>query len=264
MVAEIQRRNLPAAAYTAQANSAYRFDWGLDGLNCLAPGAQVVVIVDVLRFTSAVSAAVEVGATVLPYRWNDDQAPAYAASRGAKLLGTGGDAGTSLSPTEMLRLPAGARVVLPSPNGSTLAFTARECGARHVLAGCLRNAAATARVARQLAGPHGGIAVIAAGERWYDTAGPVRPAVEDLIGAGAVLAALDPAASVSAPACSPEAAAARAAFVAARPRLYETLINSASGQELVERGLDVDVVSAAAHDVTNWTAMLFDEGFIAT
>ena len=79
MVAEIQRRNLPAAAYTAQANSAYRFDWGLDGLNCLAPGAQVVVIVDVLRFTTAVSAAVEVGATVLPYRWNDDQAPAYAA-----------------------------------------------------------------------------------------------------------------------------------------------------------------------------------------
>jgi hypothetical protein len=32
----------------------------------------------------------------------------------------------------------------------------------------------------------------------------------------------------------------------------------------VERGLDADVVSAAAHDVTNWTAMLFDDGFIAT
>jgi len=264
VVAEIQRRNLPAAAYTAQANSAFRFDWGIDGLNCLAPGAQVVVIVDVLRFTTAVSAAVEVGATVFPFRWNDERASAYAMARGAKLLGAGGDAETSLSPVELLQLPAGARVVLPSPNGSTLAFTARDRGARHVLAGCLRNAAATARVARQLAGPQGGIAVIAAGERWNSTTGPLRPAVEDLIGAGAVLAALDPAASVSAPACSPEAAAARAAFVAARPRLYEALLASASGQELAERGLDADVAAASALDVSNWAAMLFDNGFIAT
>ena len=52
------RRDVPPE----QDGFAYRFDWGPDGLAALAPAAAVVVIVDVLRFTSAVSAAVEAGA----------------------------------------------------------------------------------------------------------------------------------------------------------------------------------------------------------
>ncbi|MEO5901809.1 MAG: 2-phosphosulfolactate phosphatase, partial [Ilumatobacteraceae bacterium] len=107
------------------------------------------------------------------------------------------------------------------------------------------------------------IALIAAGERWHGTTGPLRAAVEDLLGAGAILAALDPAASISSPGCSPEAAAARAAFVAARPRLYESLAACASGRELIQRGWSDDVATAAALDVTTAVPLLTAEGFVA-
>ena len=139
--------------------------------------------------------------------------------------------------------------MLPSPNGSTIALQARELGVPHVLAGSIRNATATAHAARTLAGC-GSIAVIAGGERWGTADGPLRPAVEDLLGAGAVLAALDPSGAVSGVRCSAEAAAARAAFGAARPLLYQTLCDSASGRELIARGWEDDVATSAAYDVS--------------
>lgn len=261
--AEHERSGYRGPAFGAQDGFAYRFDWGLDGLRTLAPHAEVVIVVDVLRFTSAVSAAVESGAMVFPYRWADADAPSYAAERRAVLAGRREHGEPSLSPTDLLQLDAGMRLVLPSPNGSTLSFAARELGARHVLAGCLRNATKTAAAARKLAGRDASIALIAAGERWHDASGPLRPAVEDLLGCGAVLAALDPAAAVSAPRCSPEAAAARAAFVAARPRLYQTLLESASGRELLGRGWEDDVATAAALDVASCAAILVDDAFVA-
>jgi 2-phosphosulfolactate phosphatase len=253
-------RTIPA--HLSQPGSAYRFDWGPNGLRALAPVSAVVVIVDVLRFSSAVSAAVEAGAVVLPYRWEDDGAPAHAAAHDAVLAGRREDGGPSLSPTDLLRLQPGVRVVLPSPNGSALSFAAHDLGARHVLAGCLRNASATALLARDLAAGEP-IAVIAAGERWHGATGPLRPAVEVLLGAGAVLAALDPAGAVSAPCCSPEAAAARAAFVSARPRLTESLLTTVSGRELLDRsGGEDDVLTCAVLDATDRAALLRDDAFV--
>ena len=256
-------RGARRSEFCTQTAHAYRFDWGPSGLRALAPASAVVVIVDVLRFTSAVSAAIESHATVYPYPWADSGAGDYAAQRGATLAGLREHGGPSLSPTDLLTLAAGSRIVLPSPNGSALAFAAHAHGTCHVLAGCFRNATATAREARRLA-DGGGIAVIAAGERWHGATGPIRPAVEDLLGAGAVLAALDPSASLSAPNCSPEAAAARAAFVAARPHLFHALAESSSGQELIARGWDDDVATCAALDVTDSAAVLIDEAFVAS
>ncbi len=243
---------------TAQDGFAYRSDWGAEGLAVLAPHSAVVVIVDVLRFSTAVCCALESGATVLPYRWNDDGAAAYALANDAVLAGRRENGEISLSPTDLLTVAAGLRIVLPSPNGSTLAFTARELGVPHVLAGSIRNARATAGAARRLAGDEP-ISVISAGERWGS--GQLRPAVEDQLGAGAVLAALDPSGAVSAPGCSPEAAAARSAFVAARPRLYETLTSCASGRELIARGWEDDIAAAAAHDVSPIACQLIANEF---
>ncbi len=222
----------------------------------------MVVIIDVLRFTSAVSAAVESGASVIPARWADEQAAAFAASSGALLAGRREDGGPSLSPTDLLTLRRGTRLVLPSPNGATLAAGARDHGPAAVLAGCLRNASATARRARELiAARPGPIAVVASGERRPD--GSTRPAIEDLLGAGAILYALDPAGAVSAPRCSPDAAAARAAFVAARPLVVEHLLESTSGRELTAIGFTDDVHTAGAYDVTDLAAQLVDGAFVA-
>ena len=249
-----------------QQGFAYRFDWGLDGLRSLAPHADVVIIVDVLRFTSAVCAALESGTTVYPYPWVGNEVETYAADRNALVAGRREDGGPSLSPTDLLTMVPDSRIVLPSPNGSALTFAARELGARCVLAGCLRNASATARWARSVPGAQRGtqpvVAVIAAGERWGDASGPLRPATEDLIGAGAILIALDPSEAVAAPCCSPEAAAARAAFQHARPRLYETLCATGSGRELLARGWDDDIATSAALDVTTVVAELVDDAFV--
>jgi 2-phosphosulfolactate phosphatase len=211
------------------------------------------VIVDVLRFTSAVSAAVESGAEVVPAPWTDEAPDGTSA---------GTTAGSSLSPAHLLTLRPGIRVVVPSPNGAALALAARGAGARHVLAGCLRNATATAQRATQLA-DGGPIAVIAAGERWHGADGPLRPAVEDLLGAGAILTALDPAASLGDPRCSPEAAAARDSFAMVRPLVHDALAGSTSGRELIERGAADDVLTSAAYDVAPVAAELVGDAFVA-
>ncbi|HEX9260182.1 MAG TPA: 2-phosphosulfolactate phosphatase [Acidimicrobiales bacterium] len=254
-------------APTDQDGFAFRFDWGVEGLRALAPSSAVVVIVDVLRFTTTVTVAVGRGAEVLPHPWKHDELDAYAAARGAVAAHGRESAVTperpwSLSPKRMSAIPAGTRVVLPSPNGSALAFAAHDAGASVVLAGCLRNASAVASAAFEIAGHRGAIAVIAAGERWpgRDT---LRPAVEDLVGAAAILAALDPAGSVSAPSCSPEAMAARAAFSPARPRLREVLATCSSGRELAESGLHDDVDMAAAWNTDTAVPVLRGDAFVS-
>ena len=234
------------AAWRRQEGWAVRFEWGVDGLSEVAQGAGAVVVVDVLRFTTAVSVAVGRGAVVLPYVWAaGDAAQAYAARHDAELAGRREDGHWSLSPRDLARIPAGTRLVLPSPNGSALAFGAQnDVPEAQVLAGCLRNAAAVAAVAGAQPEP---VAVVAAGERWRGNLGPLRPAVEDLLGAGAVVRALvaggRPESTVS-----PEGRAAMAAFDAARDDLGTWLTTSASGRQLVAWDWSDDVEAAAALD----------------
>jgi 2-phosphosulfolactate phosphatase len=240
---------------------AYRFAWGPAGAAALASHVAVLVVVDVLRFTSAVSAAVEAGATVVPAPWTGEQAALEAAARGAVLAGRREDGAPSLSPTDLLTLRPHTCLVLPSPNGATIVTSVAGIpGPPAILAGCIRNATATALRALELAAG-APIGIVAAGERSAD--GRLRPSVEDLLGAGAVLAALDPSAAVSPPCCSPDAAAARAAFVAARPLLVEHLLSSTSGRELAGFGFTDDVHTSAALDVTDRAAQLVDGAFVA-
>lgn len=172
-----------------------RFDWGPAGAAAIAPGAAFVVVVDVLSFTTALTVAVERGISVLPYPFRDDSA-AEAARRHRATLAVGRSRAApgqiSLSPQSIARAPDGIeRLVLPSPNGSAivsgLAGTGLARAGVTVVGVCLRNAAAAAAWVRSRAGDRP-VAVIAAGERHPD--GSLRPAVEDLWGAGAFLAAL--------------------------------------------------------------------------
>ncbi len=238
-----------------------RFDWGVEGLRAIAEGAAAVVVVDVLRFTSAVSVAVGRGGVVLPYAWGTgDAARAYAAENDAELADRREGGGWSLSPTDMARLPAGTRLVLPSPNGSALAFGARDDapGAR-VLAGCLRNASVVGAVAGAAAGP---VAVVAAGERWRSNLGPLRPSVEDLLGAGAVLRAIVDVAARPVASMAPEGRAAVAAFDAARDDLSSWLRGSASGRQLIAIGFGVDVDAAAVLDAEHVAPVLDGREFV--
>jgi 2-phosphosulfolactate phosphatase len=243
-----------------QAGWRWRFDWGPNGLRRLAPLVDVVVVVDVLRFTTAVDVAVARGAVVYPHRWKDGSEHAFAAAHDAVVasnqLGPTAEAPWSLSPESLASIPAGTGLVLPSPNGSALCVGAVEAGARAVFAGCLRNASAVAGAAATVAGPDGAIAVIAAGERWNGATGPLRPALEDLLGAGAILASAD-----RPDALSPEAAAARAAFVEAQPRLAEVIATCGSGVELADRGQAADLPWAADHDASSAAPRLDGENF---
>lgn len=236
-----------------------RFDWGPNGLRALAPVCAVIVVVDVLSFTTSVSIAVGRGAEILPYRWEDDGGPAYAAERDAVLAARRAgaeDVPWTLSPSSLVDLPAGTRLVLPSPNGSALSFAARQAGAATVLAGCLRNAAAVGAAAARLA-EGGPVGVVAAGERWRGQTGSLRPGVEDVLGAGAVLAALPP--SI---ARSPEAAAAQGAY-AACPDVAAALAASAGGRELTEHGQRADVDLAAAVDSDACAPILEGDAYVA-
>lgn len=96
--------------------------------------------------------------------------------------------------------------------------------------------------------------VVPAGERWYDDT--LRPAVEDLWGAGAVLAAVDAEAEAGA---SPEARMAMAAWRSAVLPL--DLLHCASGRELVEAGFVADVDIAAEVDVSEVVPVLAGESF---
>lgn len=228
-------------------------EWGLAGARALMRDADVFVIVDVLSFSTCVDIACARGARVFPFPMNDRDAAEREARRlGAELAGRRSDPNSkfSLSAPTLQSIPAGTRLLLPSPNGSRISFAARE---KTVFAGCFRNAAAIAKAAAQAARDRT-LAVISAGELRED--GSLRPAVEDLLGAGAVISRLSGA-------LSPEARAARDAFMAARSDIPKRLEESASGVELLEQGFPLDVEIASALDVSSCAALLVNDAYVA-
>ena len=242
-----------------QGTAEVRFEWGPAGAAALAGPGDFCVVVDVLSFTTSVDVACARGATVLPYRWADRTAAAYAAAQGAVLAvgrRAAGPGDVSLSPVSLRDAARLDRVVLPSPNGSTIATLVAGSGAT-VVAGSLRNAAAVggwlaARLRSGAPGAARAVCVVAAGEQWPD--GSLRPCAEDLWGAGAVIAALlraRPDAELS-----PEAGLAHAAYLAVVGDLPAVLGEVGSGRELVERGFGDDVQLAAELDVSSCVPVL--------
>ena len=254
----------------AHAQAAYpvRFEWGPTGAAATAPTGDpaYAVVVDVLSFTTTVSVAVARGIEVHPFPWRDARAREYAEAHDAVLAigrheARRAGAGVSLSPGSIAAAEGLVRLVLPSPNGSTIAAGLAGSGAT-VLAASLRNRrAGAAHLADHLAdhltdhltdrGSIGGLTVIAAGERWPD--GSLRPAVEDLWGAGAVLAAL---VDLGVTGLAPEARVAEQAFRAVEAELEAALRSCASGRELVDTDFAQDVAIAGELDADGCVPVL--------
>lgn len=244
-----------------QAAARVRFDWGLPGAAAVARDADVAVIVDVLSFTTTLTVALDADVTVLPYRWGDrESAEQYARQHHAVLAVSRSQAAVgqlSLSPWSVRHAAEPpARLVLPSPNGSTIAYEL-AASATTCLGACLRNASAVAAwIISQYDPRQTTVALIAAGERWDD--GSLRPAVEDMWGAGAVIAGMQEAHWGE---VSPEADAARAAYEATAGHEHDVLRNCASGQELIRAGFATDVAIAAETDHSSTVPRLVDGYF---
>lgn len=231
-----------------QSNFEIRCEWGARGVEQLAPISDVLIIVDVFSFSTCVEIATHRGAIIFPYPWEDSTAEEFAKSVNAELAGKRGmNRRYSLSPVSLTEIPAGAQLVLPSPNGSTLSLAT---GNTPTLVGCLRNCRAVALAARSYGQR---IAVIPAGEKWQD--GSLRPAFEDLVGAGAILSHFNDR-------LSPEARIAIAAYREAEPNLHQMLKQCSSGQELIGRGFESDVALAAELAVSACVPVLRDRAYM--
>lgn len=204
-----------------------RFEWGTAGLARLAP-ADILVVVDVLRFSSTVTDAVASGRTV--------------------------------SSTD---------AVTWSRNGAAVAAAAGEAT---VLIGSLRNASAVARTVLEIQKrreQRTSISVIAAGE--LTDAGDLRFAVEDLLGAGTIIAALS---DLGADHTSPEAAAACESARGLRRAMRHLLTASGSAKEIAA-GVDAtarieaaglvptEAAAAAEVDATDVVPVLEGGEFVA-
>lgn len=191
-----------------------RFEWGVDGLKRLAP-TDVVVVVDVLGFSTAAVRAADDG-----------------------------------------------QMISPEGHGAAVAEAAAD--APLVLVGSLRNASAVAAAVdaeQARRGARTTVAVIAAGDA-TEPGDALRFAVEDLLGAGAVISALTDRGHDH---CSPEAVAASESFRSLRRAVKHLLSASASGRELAERGLAADVLAAAAEvDASAAVPTLRDGEFVAS
>ncbi|PVZ14877.1 2-phosphosulfolactate phosphatase [Actinomycetospora cinnamomea] len=234
--------------------------WGATGVSRVATGGDLAVVVDVLSFTTTLSVAADRGTRVVPCPWLDERANALAREHDAELAVRRGEAGpgrVSLSPVTVRAAGPLPRLVLPSPNGSTISAQLADRDTE-VVGGCLRNRRAVAQWLhhRGADGPPRRVVVVPAGEVRPD--GSRRRASEDLWGAGAVIRALSEIGPVEP---SPDARAAAAAFDAVAHDLPRALHRCTSGVELREHGFADDVDVAAELDRSTAVPTLLDGVF---
>lgn len=227
-----------------------KLEWGQKGIDELSPISDVVIIVDVLSFSTCVDIVIGHSGSVFPFRWKDGRASEFARSKNAILASSRSQPsiGYSLSPTSLLDVEEGERIVLPSPNGSILSLST---GNTVTLCGCLRNAKAIAEYASNTGEK---IALVPAGEQWQD--GSLRPCFEDFIGAGAILHFL-------AGTFSPEGEIALFAFNKYKQNLLEGLLQCSSGKELIDRGFRNDVLLAGALNCSESVPFLKNGAYIS-
>ena len=223
-----------------------RCEWGEQGVTVLAPDCDVLVIVDIFSFSTSLDIAVSKGAVVYPYRWRDERVYAFAEQMQAEVADRKNRNGFTLSPESLVNLPDITRLVLPSPNGSTITLAA---GSTPVIAGCFRNSRVVAESAMKLGWK---IGVVPTGERWDDDS--LRPCFEDLAGAGAIITHFGGT-------LSPEAEGAKALFENCRTSLAVKLHNCGSGKEKLAKNEGRDIELAGQVNVSNCVPFFIDGAY---
>ncbi len=219
-----------------------RLAWGRRGAHQAAERGDILAVVDVLSFSTAVIAAAHRGALIYPCSEEEDKAAA-ARRIGGEAAVSRKDAPAkgrfSLSPLSYLQAEPGAKIVLSSPNGAACSRHAAEVP--YLFIGAIVNAQAAAlKIADTMKWSGLGLTVLACGERWKqpNEEGSLRFALEDYLGAGAILSCLDAEKS-------PDALVCEAAFRGVCENLDPLLRHCESGQELIEMGYEDDVAFSA-------------------
>jgi 2-phosphosulfolactate phosphatase len=207
-----------------------------------------VVIVDTLRFSTAIVTAIANDFTIYPFS-DKKKGMDYAREIGAEISGKSGEAKYSLSPSSFMNAAdkGNKKVVVFSPNGAACAELVQKHDIAYV--GSLLNAKVVGKQIDKVAiEKKKNITIIAAGEqRAIDTGERIVYelkeaqrvfAVEDYLGAGAII-------SYSRLKKAPAAEVCELAFRAAQDRLKDFMLKSFSGKYLVQHSLTKDVVHAA-------------------
>ncbi|QDU82164.1 2-phosphosulfolactate phosphatase [Polystyrenella longa] len=230
-------------------------EWGETGTALASERGDLVVIVDVLSFSTTLAVACGHGATILVYSTEEleimggrDQATRDLNAEIISRTRTSDPAFFSLSPASLSRCPNGTRLIVTSLNG---ARCVAHAGARlPSVIGSLRNKTATARYIIHLLQTNPNIqrvTLVSCGEHWSSILPEQngwRPALEDQIGAGAIVSELGECGlSLSA-----ESQSANAIWQSVKSEISEALLSSVSGRELVEKGFQEDVLLAAEVD----------------
>jgi 2-phosphosulfolactate phosphatase len=222
----------------------------------MPPGAVaggIAVVIDVLRASTTIATALAHGAAGVRPVTGVDEARTVAAARGTAALLGGERGGVRIAGFDLGNSPleytrdriAGRSIVITTTNGTAALAACRS--ARAVLVGAVVNAAAVAAAVRRLATTSGttDVHLVCAG-----TDG--SPSGEDLLGAGAILAAAAPAGPDDV--LDASARAARDAFrrvaAAADPRaaLVAEFHRAPGGANLVALGMEADLAACAARD----------------
>ncbi|MBS8266715.1 2-phosphosulfolactate phosphatase [Mesobacillus boroniphilus] len=237
-----------------------KIEWGRRGAREAAERGDIVVIVDVLSFSSTVVSALSAGAIIFPYPPELDGIK-YAESIGAEYILGRAEAARggrpTLSPVTFNEEHRNNQYVLSSLNGAYCSWIASKVPA--LLIGSLLNASAVAATAERIQQETGtGITVVPCGEMWdgtHENEDRLRPSVEDYLGAGAILAKLNGEKS-------PEAEVCTGAFNSSVNRLKDLIWDCGSGRELRERGYETDVRYCSQLNVNNIVPIMKEGRFI--
>lgn len=230
-------------------------EWGIAGARLASARGDLVVLVDVLSFSTSLSIACGRRATVFVYSPDELEAMGgrekVAREFDAEVITKSrrfAPGSYSLSPGSLADCPEDLRLIVTSPNGAACVAAAAEAAACAI--GCLRNRTATAAyISDQFLDESNSIrraTIVPCGEQWSSVGQETgwRPSIEDWLRAGGIIDALQEHRVL----LSAEAELAMRSFQSVSPQLNQFLKNCLSGRELVARGFPSDVELAAELD----------------